>query len=81
MRKIMWTGTILGTVIFVVSVFLAVYQRLTHGLPTRFSDVLNLWPALVVYLVACLLVGCVICSAAFYVRRLVGLFVSLRRVG
>ena len=30
---------------------------MTHGLPTRFSDVPNLWPPLVVYLVACLLAG------------------------
>jgi hypothetical protein len=49
-----------------------------HNFPRRF-DVRNVWPGLVVYLVACLLAGCLICFAALHVRRFIGLFVSHTR--
>jgi hypothetical protein len=43
----MWLvkGTLLGSAIFVIFLFVVVYQRMRHGLSTTLSQVrLNLWP-------------------------------------
>ena len=53
-------GTLLGSAIFAIFLFVVVYQRSRHGLPTTLSEVRrNLWPEFLV----CLVVGCLI----FYV--------------
>lgn len=50
-------GTLLGSAIFVIFLFVLVYQRSRHGLSTTFSEVrLNLWPEFLV----CLAAGCLI---------------------
>jgi len=59
----MWLikGTVLGAVIFVIFLFVALYQRLRHGLSTTLSDLplndLIFWLVLLV----CLAAGCLIC--------------------
>jgi hypothetical protein len=67
--KINWKGPLLGAVIFVVSLFLAVYQRWSHGLRTRFSDILTFWLDLIVYLGICLVAGSLIYILASFVRH------------
>jgi hypothetical protein len=55
----MWLikGTVLGSSIFVIFVFVVVYQRLRYGLSTTLSQLrLNLWPEFLV----CLAAGCLI---------------------
>jgi hypothetical protein len=55
----MWLikGTVLGSVIFVIFLFVVVYQRLRHGLSTTLSELpLILWQEFLV----CLAVGCLI---------------------
>jgi len=49
----MWLirGTLLGTAIFVIFLFVLVYQRMRHGLSTTLSQLrLNLWPEFLVCL-------------------------------
>ena len=53
----MWLikGTLLGAVIFVIFLFVVVYQRLSHGLSTTLSELpLIFWPEFCV----CLAAGC-----------------------
>jgi hypothetical protein len=60
-RKIMWLkGTTLGVVIFVASLFVVIRQRTLHGFSTGFSEMSTFWLVLVVYLVVCLVAGCLI---------------------
>ena len=50
-------GTLLGSAIFVIFLFVVVYQRLRHGLSTTLSDLpLIFWPEFLV----CLVAGCLI---------------------
>jgi Na+/H+ antiporter NhaD/arsenite permease-like protein len=70
MRKIV-KGTLLGTLIFFAGLFYAVYGRSIYGLPAPFFGLLIAWKVLVVYLVMCLVAGCLLyLVGSFVVHRI-----------
>jgi hypothetical protein len=70
MRNII-KGILLGTLIFFASLFYAVYARSIYGLPAPFVGLLIAWKVLVVYLVMCLVAGCLLyLVASFVVHRI-----------
>ena len=59
-------GTVLGAVLFVISLFLGIYSRSSHGLPNSFHIYLSIWPQLAVYFVLCVVAGCLIHSIVLW---------------
>ena len=72
-------GALLGILLFGLTLFYVVYLQSRYGLPTGFSVMLSVWWLLAVYLVACLLVGCLLYLIASFIVDLIVSFIRRRR--